>query len=68
MKITEIKKKRGRPVGSISKTKQFTITLGGKLLPALSAYKDYLCDIYGFELTDEQVIVSLVRAELETKQ
>ena len=67
MNITEIKKKRGRPVGSI-KTRQFTITLGGKLLPALSAYKKHLCELYGFELTEEQVIVSLVKTELDTKK
>lgn len=67
MKITEIKKKRGRPLGSLNKTKQFTITLGGNLLTALSAYKAYLSDLYKFELTEEQVIVSLVKTELETK-
>ncbi|CAB4130697.1 hypothetical protein UFOVP133_12 [uncultured Caudovirales phage] len=67
MKITEITKKRGRPLGSVTKTKQFTITLGGNLLSALSAHKAYLSDLYKFDLTDEQVIVSLVKAELETK-
>jgi len=68
MKIVELKKKRGRPVGSINKTKQFTITLTGSLLNALSAHKAYLSNLYKFDLTDEQVLVSLVKAELETKQ
>ena len=66
MKITEIKKKVGRPLGSVAKTKTITIVIDKKTVDMLAAYQGYLSNEYKCQLSLNQTAEHILKTYLET--
>jgi hypothetical protein len=66
MQITEIKKKVGRPIGSVTKTKTILIVVDRKVLTLLETHQAYLSDLYRCQLTLNQTAEHILKTSLET--
>ena len=66
MKITSAKKKVGRPLGSVAKTKTVTFIIDKKTVDMLTAYQGYLSDKYKCQLTLNQTAEHILKTYLET--
>ena len=66
MQITEIKKKVGRPLGSVAKTKTVTFVIDKKTVDMLAAYQGYLSDKYKCQLSLNQTAEHILKTYLET--
>jgi hypothetical protein len=65
MKLTEIKLKRGRPVGVKNTTKTMTVTITKENYQNLLTVQAYLSEQHGFPVTLEQTVINVLKSALE---
>ena len=66
MNIVGNKKKVGRPIGSLAKTKTVTFVIDKKTVDMLTTYQGYLSDKYKCQLTLNQTAEHILKTYLET--
>ena len=65
MEITEIKSKRGRPLGIKNKPKVLSVTVSKENYQSLLALQSCLSAQHGFPVTLEQTVMSALKSALE---
>ena len=65
MKLTEIKSKRGRPLGVKNTSKTMTVTITRENYKNLLTVQAYLSQQHGFPVTLEQTVLNVLNTALE---
>jgi hypothetical protein len=65
MNITEIKSKRGRPMGVKNASKSMSVTVTKENYQNLLTMQAYLSQQHGFPVTLEQTVMNVLKSALE---